>query len=148
MIKLKINWNQNMKFSSENDNHTVVMDAKSPIGRGDGFTPKELVVMGIAGCSGMDVAAWMKKHKQIVEKFEISTEVETTSSGHPSVFTKALLTFQVWGAVEAQRLIEAVKLSQTQYCGVSAMLVKAFPIHYRIFLNDEEIGSGQSNFNN
>ena len=67
------------------------MDAKSPIGKGNGFTPKELVAIGLAGCTGMDVAALMKKHKQNVQKFEIDVDVQTSSGAHPSVFSSAML---------------------------------------------------------
>jgi putative redox protein len=145
-MKTTIRWNQAMNFTGESEKHSVVMDAKSPIGRGEGLTPKELVAIGLAGCTAMDVAAWMKKNKQIVDHFEIQTEIETTTSGHPAVFTKAVLHFRLSGNIQKEILTEAVQLSQTKYCGVSAMLSKSFPIIYSVELNGEMITQGEAKF--
>jgi uncharacterized OsmC-like protein len=62
------------------------------------------------------------------------------------VFEKALITFSVDGEVEGEKLMEAVHLSQTKYCGVSAMLALAFPIEFRVLLNGQEIGRGSAKF--
>lgn len=145
-MKTTLRWDQGMKFNAGTEKHSVTMDAKSPIGRGEGLTPKELVATGLAGCSAMDVIAWMKKHRQNVKNFEIETNIETTPTGHPAVFTKAVLHFRMTGEVEGEILKQAVELSQTQYCGVSAMLSKAFPIEYVIELNGETIATGQAKF--
>jgi len=145
-VKTSIKWNQNMNFTGGNEKHSVGMDAKAPIGKEEALTPKELVAVGLAGCTAMDVIALMKKHKQEVKNFEIDTDIETTQKGYPVVFTKAILTFKVSGNIEKEKLIEAVTLSQTQYCGVSAMLSKSFPIEYRVELNGEMISQGLSNF--
>lgn len=146
-MKTNVIWNQNMKFTGTNDKQTVTMDAKSPIGRGEGLTPKELVAIGMAGCSAMDVIGLMKKHKQNVTSFSVETNVETSTSGHPSVFTKAELVYNIAGEnLEKTKVIEAVELSQSKYCGVSAMLSKAFPIEYRILVNQEEIATGKASF--
>jgi putative redox protein len=146
MIKVNTKWNQNMSFISDDGKYSVNMDAKAPIGKGEGLTPKELVAVGLAGCTAMDVIAWMKKHKQDVTSFDINTEVDTTTDGHPMVFSKARLTFTMTGTVEREKLIEAVTLSQTKYCGVSAMLSKAFPIEYQVILNGETIHEGHASF--
>ncbi len=145
-MKTTVRWNQAMNFTGEAEKHSVVMDAKSPIGRGEGLTPKELVAIGLAGCTAMDVAAWMKKNKQSVDSFEIQTEIETSASGHPAVFTKAVLHFRLSGNIQKEILTEAVQLSQTKYCGVSAMLSKSFPIVYSVELNGEMITQGEAKF--
>lgn len=71
---------------------------------------------------------------------QVDAEVEKSTGGHPEVFTKAILTFRFKGALDEARVIEAVTLSQTKYCGVSAMLAKAFPIFYRIEINGTQVG--------
>src|SRR5690606_6375283 len=111
-----------------------------------GASPKELVAMGLGGCTAMDVIALLKKHKQPPQSFLVNVEVQTSTGGHPAVFEKAVLRFVVNGAVDADKLLEAVKLSQTKYCGVSAMLSKALPIEYKVVLNGTEIGAGSANF--
>ena len=136
-------WKSGMEFEGVADNHTVGMDAKAPLGKGAYCTPKELVALGLGGCTAMDVIALLKKHKQPPQAFRIDIEIESSTGGHPAVFTKAILTFNIEGAVDAEKLKEAVALSQTKYCGVSAMLSQAFPIEYVVVLNGEEIGTGK-----
>lgn len=144
-MKLLTKWIEKMKLVATADGHEVFMDTKAPIGTDAALSPKQLLLAGLAGCTGMDVVALMKKHKQPLEGFEIETEVEKSAKGYPEVFTGAQLTFRLNGALDPQKVIEAVMLSQTQYCGVSAMLSKAFPIHYKIFLNGELIeNAGQA----
>lgn len=139
-------WKDGMSFAATVGEHTVPMDAKRPIGRGSAMTPKELVVAGLCGCTAMDVAAYLRKVKAAPESLEVVADVTLSEGVTPAVFTEAALTFRVSGAVEAAALREAVRLSQTKYCGVSAMLSKAFPIRYRIELNGEQIGTGETAF--
>jgi len=145
-MKIDLNWNGSMKFTSQAGDNTTLMDAKAPLGQGSAMTPKELVGAGLAGCTAMDVVALFKKHKQTPDSFGVQVDIETSSGGHPNVFTQALLTFTAKGSVTKEVFIEAVELSQTKYCGVSAMLSKAFPIKYKIMLNDELIHEGQAHF--
>ena len=145
-MKATMNWTSGMKFSGLTDGQAVLMDAKSPIGSSSAPTPKELVILGLGGCTAMDVVALLKKHKQTLNSLQVDVDVEKTTSGHPMTFTHALITFTVTGTVDAHILNESVLLSQTKYCGVSAMLSKAFPIEYRVLLNGEEIGRGKAHF--
>lgn len=138
-------WKDGMEFSGLVDGHTVAMDAKSPIGKNKAATPKELVALGLGGCTAMDVIALLKKYKQLPKTFKIDIDIQA-STDHPVVFEKAILSFVVDGDVDAEKLNEAVKLSQTKYCGVSAMLSKSFPIEYRIVLNGIQVGSGFAKF--
>ncbi len=145
-MKTKTIWKEKMAFSGESDGNSVSMDAKTPIGGGQGLTPKELLAIAVSGCTAMDVAALMRKHKQPVEAFEVLADVTIREGSKPQVFEKIELTFSLKGKLEKERVIEGVHLSQTQYCGVSAMVVKSVPMNYRILLNDEEIGSGAAHF--
>lgn len=140
-MKVVTQWTEKMQFVASADGHDVKMDTKAPIGSDTALTPKQLVVAGLAGCTAMDVIALMKKHKQAVESFEIEAEVEKSSGGYPEVFTGALLVFRLKGQLDEAKVIEAVTLSQTKYCGVSAMLAKAFPIRYRIEINGKPVGN-------
>ncbi len=145
-MKTTIVWKDAMTFEGTAGQHTVSMDAKAPIGRDSGASPKELVAMGLGGCTAMDVIALLKKYKQPPQSFQIDVEIQPSSAGHPIVFEKARLSFVVNGQVDAAKLLEAISLSQTKYCGVSAMLSKALPIEYKVVLNGEEIGTGVANF--
>src|ERR1035437_8940267 len=123
-MKTNVSWTNNMNFEGQCDQNKVSMDAKAPLGKAEGFTPKELVAIGISGCTAMDVIALLKKFKQEVKKFDVESLVEKSSSGFPEVFTNIHLTFKAEGNIDKEKYIEAVTLSQTKYCGVSAMLVK------------------------
>lgn len=146
-MKITCNWTEKMKFEMVNaSGQSILTDAKPPLGTNAGPTPKELALMGVAGCTAMDVIALMKKNKQTIESFTIEAETPM-SDGYPSVFLDVLLVFKVVGpGVESALLLEAVRLSQTKYCGVSAMLSKAVPISYRVELNGEIVGSGKAEF--
>ncbi len=145
-MRIELKWSDGMQFEGQAEAHTIAMDAKAPLGKNSGPTPKELVVMGLGGCTAMDVISLLKKFKQLPRSFHVDVEVESSTGVQPAVFTKGRITYQVEGEVDPERLLEAVRLSQTKYCGVSSMLSKAFPIHYNVQLNGREIGTGQASF--
>ena len=144
-MTLTATWKQKMLFTAEADSHSVVMDAKAPFGSESALTPKQLVLAAACGCTGMDIVGLLKKHKQPMEEFTIEAAAKT-HEGHPAVFEEMELIFRLTGPIDSKTLIEAVQLSQSKYCSVSAMLAKAMPIHYKIFLNSELIGSGSAKF--
>lgn len=146
-MKSVLTWKEGMLFEAVTDNNAVSMDAKAPLGKGQGMTPKELVAAGLAGCTAMDVVALLKKHKQSYEHFEVLVDITSSTGAQPAVFTEANLIFKLNGAVDKEIYLNAVTLSQTKYCGVSAMLSKALPIKYVVTLNNETIGSGTAHFN-
>lgn len=145
-MNAQIKWTSGMKFEATSEGNSVQMDAKSPIGTNTAMTPKELVAAGLGGCTAMDVVALLKKHKQGYKTLEVSVDIATSTSGQPVVFTSATLTFTATGEVDKEILLNAVHLSQTKYCGVSAMLAKAFPISYLVKLNGEQVGEGKADF--
>jgi len=145
-MKALLSWTSGMKLNAMAGNNTLVMDANAPIGKDEGMTPKELVAAGLGGCTAMDVIALLKKHKQNHTSMKVEVDIVTTQKGHPSVFENVTITFDVEGDVDKNILLESVHLSQTKYCGVSAMISKACPIHYVVKLNGETIGKGQAQF--
>ncbi len=135
-----------MKFTGECEGQSVSLDAKPPFGKSDGLTPKELVAIAAAGCTGMDVVGLMKKFRQAFESLEIKADVSMVEGVQPPVFKEVVLTYLFAGQIDREKTLEAVRLSQTKYCSVSAMLSKPVPIHYVVLLNGEEIGTGESRF--
>lgn len=135
-----------MRFTAEVENHSVPMDTKPPIGDDTGITPKQMLIAAICGCTGMDVVSLLKKYNQPLSKFEIEAEASVTEGIHPVVFKEVRLVFKLEGSLEKEKVLEAITLSQTKYCSVSAMLSKSFPIRYTVQLNSESIGAGSAQF--
>ncbi len=148
-MKVQCNWENNLQFTGKAGDRLVTMDAKSPIGRGTGMTPKELVAAGLCGCTAMDVMMAFKKEKIAVDSFDVAAEIDVTKGKDPSVFSDIRLIYTVTAdpkALKAETLLSAVRKSQTVECGVSAMLAKGAPIIYTVILNGLTIGTGKSEF--
>ena len=144
-VKAVCRWQDKMTFNTALDEFNVPMDAKKPIGSDSAPTPKQLVLAAICGCTGMDVISLLKKYKQAVETFEIEAEAGPTDI-HPIVFKKVKLKYRLQGKFDIEKVKEAVRLSQSKYCGVSAMISKSAPIFYEIFINNEKVADGKSDF--
>jgi putative redox protein len=142
VIKAKCRWQSHLSFTGEAGGFGVAMDANpsdsAASENATGPTPKQLALISILGCSAMDVISLLQKYKQNVTEFWVDSETDTTKE-HPKVFTGVSLVYRLRGEIEETRAIEAVKLSMTKYCGVSAMFSKAVQISYEIDLNEKMI---------
>jgi putative redox protein len=115
-----------MRFDVESGSgHTITLDVSREGGGEDsGPTPMELMVMGLAGCTGMDVISILHKQRQDVTGYEIFVH-GTRADQHPQVFTEITVEHVVTGrGIKPQFVQRAVELSETTYCSVSAMLSK------------------------
>lgn len=121
---------QGITFVGKTDsNHWITMDGpENFFGSNAGIRPKELILLGLAGCTGSDVVAILQKKKVDLEGFEINITAEQQEE-HPQVFTKIHLEFLFYGNNIAEKDVErAIELSQTKYCSVTVMLQKAVEI--------------------
>lgn len=142
-------WIQGIGFEVETREHHQFTDGKKEFGGKDrGPNPKEYVLAGLCGCTGMDIVSLMKKYKVHFTEFSVNAETELTNT-HPSVFKEIKLILKVKSDTpDTEPIKKAVELSMTKYCGVSAMLTKAVNINYVLFVNDLEIANGKSIFEN
>jgi putative redox protein len=103
--------------------HAIVMDGDPEFGGSDtGIRPSELLLVGIAGCSGMDVISILRKKKQEVTGFEIMVNGNKSDS-HPKKFTDITLKFIIKGEKISEEAVKrAVGLSMDKYCSVKATL--------------------------
>jgi putative redox protein len=119
-----------MRFDVESGSgHTLTLDV-SPEGGGEdtGPTPMELMLIGLAGCTGMDVISILRKQRQDVTGYEIFVR-GTRAEQHPQVYTEITVEHVVTGRDLKPHFVErAVELSETTYCSVSAMLSKTAAI--------------------
>jgi len=111
-------------------------------GDNDGVRPMEMLAIGLAGCTAMDVISILTKKRQDVTQFEVQVHAERAAE-HPKVFTGAVIEYFVVGrGVEEEAVVRAIELSAVRYCPAQAMFSKVFPIElkYHIF---EDLGDGQ-----
>jgi len=127
--KIKINWLENMAFEAEVNGHKIILDAAEPVGgENRGPRPKPLMMVALAGCTGMDVVSILKKMRVEVEGFNVEVEGDLTEE-HPKQFSQMRVIYEFKGKnLPMDKLEKAVNLSEERYCGVSAMYKKAFGI--------------------
>lgn len=141
-MKATINWKEGMAFECDNHGLRMMMDATPEFGGRDlGPNPKELVMNAMMGCTAMDVVAILKKMRQEIKDFRMENEVEKTAE-HPIHFKTSVLTFDLTGNLEPEKVIKAIESSMTKYCGVNYMISFSCQISYRVLLNDKEIKIG------
>jgi putative redox protein len=142
-MKSKIEWNGKMKFAGGPEGFSVPLDSTPPLGEDTGMSPKQMMLVSICGCTGMDVVALLKKYKQPLVTMSIEAEADTTDD-HPRIFKEVHVRYVATGEVEIERLKTAVDLSMNQYCGVSAIVAKACPIRFSVVLNGKTVHTGQA----
>ena len=136
-MKAVVQWKENMTFIGTPDSgFPVQMDADSYFGgTGQGVRPMEMIALGLAACTGMDVLSILRKKRQQVTEFEVRVNAPRATEP-PHVFTSAQITYIVAGKnVEEIALLRSIELSMTKYCPVQVMLSQAFPmaLHYEIY---------------
>jgi putative redox protein len=114
-------------------NHWVSMDGPAEAGGADaGTRPLELLLIGLGGCTSMDVLSILAKKRIKLDDFEVTLEADRAAE-HPKVFTALRMTYHFYGDdLRRQDLEEAIRLSEEKYCSVSAMLRKAAPIEIQL----------------
>lgn len=119
-----------MNFEAVADSgRRVVMSAAAEAG-GDntGPRPMEMVLMGLGGCSGIDVLSILRKSRQRVSACEIGIEAERADAV-PAVFTRIHIRFRLRGErLDRNKVARAVSLSMEKYCSVTRMLEKTAAI--------------------
>lgn len=117
---------EDMAFSAESGSgHLVLMDAAEHAGGHNfGFRPMEMLLVGLSGCTAMDVISILRKKRQEVTGYEVLVRGERAED-HPMVFTDITVEHIVTGHnVSPEAVARAIELSETKYCGAGAMLGK------------------------
>ena len=104
--------------TSGTEHHFLIDDAAG----NSGPKPIELIAIGLAGCTAFDVINILRKKRQEVTGYEVKVEAEQKAEP-PNVFTKVRIHHVVTGVDIAERALEdAIHLSESKYCSVSAMI--------------------------
>ena len=128
-------WKSGMSFTGKGftSNFTLPLGASSKVGGADdGFRPLELILVGLAGCTAMDVISILEKKRQKVTAFEVKTHGDQREE-YPKALTRFVIEYIVTGkAIDREAVERAVQLSQEKYCSVSATLRYAGPVETKI----------------
>ena len=131
------NWLSDLAFEAEVDGHKIYIDSTMEHGgKNTGPRPKPLMMVALAGCTGMDVAALLKKMKEEIEEFSVEVEGDITEE-HPKRFEAMRVIYRLKGKrINRNNVEKAVNLSTQKYCGISANYSQAFPISYEIIIEE------------
>jgi putative redox protein len=143
MPEAKAVWTSEMQFLGETGSgHAIVLDTPADAGgRGTGPSPMELVLLGLAGCTGMDIVFILKQRmKKPVTAVQVAVS-GTRADEAPKVYTAIEITYRITGrGLELKDALRAMQLSSSKYCSVEAMLRKTAQIRARWELVDELTG--------
>jgi putative redox protein len=138
-MKIKTEWKNGMQFESQMEKHRLLLDASVPIGVAGGPTPLQALLSALTAASGMDIVGLLKKNKQQIDKFEIDTIGELNQNHYPVVLDLIELIYKLEGNIDEFIAREAIHLSHFKFCGILNMISQSVHIHWRFFLNGEEM---------
>ncbi|MDI3256385.1 MAG: OsmC family protein [Kyrpidia sp.] len=113
--------------------HTVRIDADSTAGGGEtGLRPMEMLLMGVGGCTGIDIAMILEKMRLHVDRFEMNIKGERADQ-HPQRFTKIHIHYLLEGPdLTHDKVRRAIELSYHTYCSALNSLNADFTVSYRL----------------
>ncbi|MEO8763471.1 MAG: OsmC family protein [Ginsengibacter sp.] len=134
--EIDVQWMGKMQFNALVNGHTVIMDAPEKVGGEDnGPIPKPFVLTALAGCTGMDIAAILRKADKNPHCFDMKV-IGDISKRQPIEYIAIHIIYDFKGADEnKEAALNAVMDSQEKYCGVSSMLKKALPVTWEVNYN-------------
>jgi len=122
------------KFNFEAENsggHTVELDAKPEIGgEGKGFRPMEMLLIGLGGCSGIDMVNVLNKQKEPLDDVKIQIKATRKTAEMPPIFDVIDIHFELYGALNVQKVERALALTFDKYCSVSNILGRSATINF------------------
>lgn len=132
MLNATVKWVDSLQFIGESGSgHAIVMDGDAEVGGNDtGMRPTELLLIGLGGCSGMDIASILKKKKQQVTGIEARIKGEKADT-YPKKITEIEIEYIVSGKDLSEEAVKrAIDLSMEKYCSVKATLEGSAKIKY------------------
>jgi Predicted redox protein, regulator of disulfide bond formation len=128
MIKIELDRvHGDFGFEAKDANGHVVKIDTSPEGGGTNFgaRPMQLLLMGLGGCSGIDIVNILKKQRQTIEGFSMRIEGEREAGKEPSLWKDINIVFELSGAIDPEKAKRACELSMDKYCSVAETLRRA-----------------------
>jgi putative redox protein len=125
-MNVKVKWIDGMMMVGESGSgHAVVMDGPADVGGNNmGVRPMEMLLIGMAGCTTVDVVSTLKKMRENIDDCIAEVSAERASE-HPKVFTNIHIHFIVQGSdLNPAKVEKAIALSADKYCSASIMMAK------------------------
>jgi putative redox protein len=125
-------------FEAKDQNgHIVKMDSSPESGGWDyGVRPMQMLLMGLAGCSAIDVITILKKQRQDVKDYKMVVNGSREAGKEPSLWKDITVEFHIYGDVDKDKAEKAAELSIDKYCSVAATLKKAgAQIKWHVFVH-------------
>ena len=127
------------KFNFEAENEagfTVELDAKPAIGgEGKGFRPMEMLLIGLGGCSGIDMVNILSKQKEELTDIKINIKATRKEEEVPAIFDVIDIQFNLFGEVSVQKVERALQMTFDKYCSVSNILGRSATINFTYTIN-------------
>jgi len=133
-----VRWVEGMEFQAQTGSgHAITMDAREEVGgRDKGARPSEMVLVGLGGCTGMDIVSILKKMRQDVQKFEVEVSGEERNE-HPKSYERIEVRYRVWGSsLTPEKVERAIRLSRDRYCVVAHLASGRAALRYSFQIND------------
>ncbi len=127
-----VRWLDGLAFETmTTSGHHGIVDSPAGEGKNRGPSPMELLLVGLAGCTGMDVIDILRKKRLAVTGLEVRVE-GVRAETYPMVYTQLDVVYLVRGKdIPASAVEQAIQLSEEKYCGAGAMLSKTAALHHR-----------------
>ncbi|MGB3776617.1 MAG: OsmC family protein [Leeuwenhoekiella sp.] len=104
-----------------------------------GSSPMELLLMGVGGCSAIDIISILKKQKLEIDSYKVEVEGDREEVGGAKPFKAMVVKVHLEGEIPPEKALRAAKLSFEKYCSVSITMQAGVDISYKVFLNGEAI---------
>jgi len=127
--------------------HTVRMDT-SPESGGHNFgvRPMQMLLLGLAGCSAIDVISILKKQRQEVKDYKMVVKGEREKGTEPSLWKDIFVEFHIYGKVDEDKAKRAAELSMNKYCSVSETLRRSGTnLQWSVIIHERSLTESSSN---
>jgi putative redox protein len=114
-------------FEAKDANGHIVRLDTSPDNGGTNFgvRPMQMLLMGLGGCSGIDIVSILKKQRQTIDGFNMKIEGEREAGKEPSIWKNVTIIFELTGNIDPDKAKRACELSMDKYCSVAETLRRA-----------------------
>ncbi|WP_378182308.1 OsmC family protein [Aquimarina sp. SS2-1] len=120
--------------------HKTYIDSKAEVGGHDlAPSPMEYVLMGVAGCSAIDVISILKKQRQEITDYRAQVDGTRIEVDGAKPFKEIVVTVYLEGKIAPEKAKRAAQLSFEKYCSVSKTLEPTATIHYKVVVNNKEV---------